>query len=270
MTEKTIEIEADSLNRAKQQVRSQIPAGLHLLSEKVISDGKSKTVKAKAETTEEAFTKAQAKVPKDANVIKKEEITAPSHRVITIEAFDEQSARSQLKGQIGKTAIIKFIKLVGLGNKGFLGIGKKPNQYEAEIFQQAVVKIIHKKKAKISATIGKIKRSARIKRSASDMRRLDDAEHNNSTVEVICEECGRVCQALGRPLSGGAVMVLTPDIAIIASRYCEKCKIVVCGGCTGVSLNDTGMRLSAPCPRCGRATIYGAVSHLRKTQTKLA
>lgn len=143
MSEKTIEIEADSLKEAREQVKSQIPEGLHLLSEKVISDGKSKTVKANAETTEAAFTKAQVKVPNNANVIKKEELNAPSHRVITIESFDEQSAKSQVKGQIGNTAIIKAIKLVVSGNKGFLGIGKKPNQYKARIFQQAIVKITY-------------------------------------------------------------------------------------------------------------------------------
>jgi hypothetical protein len=42
------------------------------------------------------------------------------------------------------------------GKKGVLGVGKKPNQYEVKVFQQAVVKIIFKIKVRIVAKIGKI------------------------------------------------------------------------------------------------------------------
>jgi hypothetical protein len=45
MADKTIEIEAETLEEAREQVKSQIPEGLHLLSEQVISDGKPKTVR---------------------------------------------------------------------------------------------------------------------------------------------------------------------------------------------------------------------------------
>lgn len=150
------------------------------------------------------------------------------------------------------------------GKKRLWGIGKKPSQYEAEVFQQAVVEVTYKQRAKVSAKIGEFKRSA------SDMQKLDNAERNNSPVEVICEQCGRECKALGRPLGERVIMVLTPDIAIIASRYCDKCNIVVCGRCTGVSPFDTGLRLSGrPCPRCSGETTYAAASHLRKTQTRI-
>ncbi|MDP8255055.1 MAG: hypothetical protein P9M14_04845 [Candidatus Alcyoniella australis] len=264
MSEKTIDVEANSLEEARQQIRAQIPEGLHLLSEKVLSDGNPKTIKADSETTEAAFAKVQSQIPGDANAITKKEITAPGPTSIIIKAFDEQNAKTQVEKQISNTAILKAIRLVASGKKGFLGFGKKPNQYEADIFQQAVVEVTYKQKARISAKIGKFKRSA------NEMQKLDSADRNNSPVEIICEQCGRECKALGRPLGEGTVMVFTPDVAIIASRYCEKCNIVVCGGCTGVSRFDTGMRLSGrPCPQCGGETTYAAASHLRKTKTKL-
>jgi hypothetical protein len=157
MTERIIEIEAESLEEARELVKSQIPEGLCLLSEKVISDGKPKTVKAFADTSKAAFAKAQSELPANASVLEKKELVAPEQKVITTEAFDEQSAKAQVGNQIGNSAIIKALKLTTSGKQGFLGIGKKPNQYNAEIFQQAVVEITYKTKAKISAEIGKEK-----------------------------------------------------------------------------------------------------------------
>jgi hypothetical protein len=122
----------------------------------VISDGKPRTIKAVAETTEAAFTKAQGDIPQNADDIETDvtEITAPKQRVITIEAFDEQSARTLIKGKLAPNEITKGLKLVVPGTSGFLGFGKKPNQYEADVLQQAIVQITYKTKAKISAQIG--------------------------------------------------------------------------------------------------------------------
>jgi len=156
MIEKEIEVEADSLEEAKRQVKSQIPEGLRLFSEQVISDGLPKTIKAVAETTEAAFTKAQGNIPSNVNVVATDvtELTAPKQRVITVEAFDEQSARALIKGKLVPNEIIKNLKLSVPGTRGFFGFGKKPNQYEADLLQQAVVQITFKTKAKISAKIG--------------------------------------------------------------------------------------------------------------------
>jgi hypothetical protein len=158
MAEKTIEVEAESLEEAREQVKSQIPEGLSLLSEQVISDGKPKTVKAFADTTEVAFAEAQSAMPSEAKVIERKEITVPEQKVITVEAFDEQSAETQAKlkaqKQFGEAVIVKRLKLTVTGKKGFLGIGGTPNQYEAEILQQATVEITYETKAKISVKVG--------------------------------------------------------------------------------------------------------------------
>jgi len=163
MTDKTIEIEAETLEEAREQVKSQIPEGLHLLSEQVISDGKPQTVKVLGNTLEAALANAQGKIPNNADVIDKKE-TAPEQRVIrvTVEAFDEQIAKSNAEWealQQNKAMTVQNVKLVVVGQKGFLGIGKKPNQYEVELLepQPAIVEVTYKTKAKISATIGEKK-----------------------------------------------------------------------------------------------------------------
>jgi hypothetical protein len=155
MDEHIIEVEAESLEEVTKKIKAQTPEGFQLISQKIVSDGRSRTVKAMAETTEAAFAKAQNEIPSCASVIQKRVNIAHERFAMRIKAFDEQNARAQAVGKIGTTSIINTLKLVTLGKKGLFGVGKTPNEYEAEILQQAVVEIDFKIKAKISASIGK-------------------------------------------------------------------------------------------------------------------
>jgi hypothetical protein len=156
-TEQIIEVEADSLEEARRQVESQIPEGLHLLSEQVISDGNPKTIKATADTIDEAFTKAEKELPANATILEKKGLTAPERNIITVEGVDEHGAESNAHFAAKmkfNSAIVKSVRLVSTGKKSFLGIGVKPNQYEAELLLQATVEVTYKSKAKIYAKIG--------------------------------------------------------------------------------------------------------------------
>ena len=159
MTEKFIETEAETLEEARERVESQIPEGFCLLSEQVLSDGKPKTVEAVADTIEAAFAKAQGQMPANATIMEKKGLSAPEQRVITVESFDQQGAEAeagrQAKVKFGDTTVVKSLKLTVVGKKGFLGMGKTPNQYEAEVLQQAVAQITYKTKAKIAVNVGK-------------------------------------------------------------------------------------------------------------------
>jgi hypothetical protein len=159
MAGKIIEIEADSLEEAKELVKSQTPKGFYVLSEQIIADGRPQTVKAMAETIEAAYTKAQSEIPNNANIVEKKEVSVPERKVISVMAFDEKDAESiAIRGaqqEFGSAAVVESLRLTTIGSKGFLGIGVKPNQYEAEILQQAVVEVTYQTKAKICAEIGK-------------------------------------------------------------------------------------------------------------------
>jgi hypothetical protein len=65
-------------------------------------------------------------------------------------------------------------------------------------------------------------------------------------------------------------MVLTPDLAVIAARFCAKCAIAVCGGCAGISLSDRGVASRRSCPRCDGETRFADASDLQSTQTRLS
>ncbi len=159
MDKQTIEVEANSLDEARKQVKSQVPKGLKIISQKILSDGKTRSTRGVADTIEDASEKAQSELPPDVEIIDKTQKTTPVRKVITVEAFDEKSAREQVKQDISETARIEGVALKKAGKKGILGIGKKPNWYEVQVFEQAVVEIKYKKKAKIRVELGEPRKS---------------------------------------------------------------------------------------------------------------
>ena len=158
MSEQWIEVEADSLEEARELLKSQVPEGLYLISEQVISDGSVQTIKAYADSVEAAFAKACSEVPEGAEIVKETKLADPKREGFTVEAADEESARSvatsQASSRFGKEATVENLRLVAEGKKGFLGVGRKPNQYEVEVVRQAAVEITYKTKAKVSAKVG--------------------------------------------------------------------------------------------------------------------
>ncbi|NTW44751.1 MAG: hypothetical protein HGB14_10060 [Anaerolineaceae bacterium] len=260
MTEETIVIIADSLPEARRKIKSQIPEGLDLISEKVITEGGIEESNAWGETTQAAFEKAESKLPGYAEALSKTEYHESKILKIMVEAFDEAGAKTESEGVIKKSSgLLKSIRMVTPGKSGLFGMGKKPNQYEVEILQQAFVGIKYKQRAEVIFTIGKIKRSDWV------LNQLAEAERNNLPVNINCDQC----QAMAHPLEGNIVMVLTQDVADIASRYCDKCNMIICGKCAK-SRYDGNMELQGGlCPVCYGKTVYAAIPHLRKTHTSL-
>jgi hypothetical protein len=161
MKDKIIEIEAETLEEARKRIKSQIPEGLHLLSEKIISDGKPKTVRAIGDTSDSAFIKAQIEIPDKADIIEKKVVSESEHLFIIVKEETEKIAYAwatfNAKDRFGSNAEVKNLKLTIKGKKGFLGFGKQNDEYNAEIFRPAEVVITYKTKTKICATIGEKK-----------------------------------------------------------------------------------------------------------------
>jgi len=101
-------------------------------------------VKASADTTELALEEARRSVPVDAQVLFEKEVTKPRTKVVTVEAFDEETARIAARGQVRMSGpIVREVQLVKSGKQGFLGIGKTPHQYKVTVLRQAVVRITY-------------------------------------------------------------------------------------------------------------------------------
>jgi len=157
MIEKTIEVEAVSLDEAREQINSQVPKGFHVIMEQIISDGKPQTAKSYGDTTEAALAKGESNIPNNADILEHKVLSTPQQKIVTIEAFDEHIARSRARAsQTSKGEEIKSVEMTSPGSKGFLGIGKKPNQYKIEVVRDALVEITYKTKVKVITTIGKL------------------------------------------------------------------------------------------------------------------
>jgi hypothetical protein len=105
-------IEADAAEEAREKLKPQVPPGLSVLSEEIISDGRPKTVTAAAETTEAAAIQARAAIPPGAVVVSQTDASAPQFSTITVEAFDEAEALAEARttaSRIGPSVLVKGV-----------------------------------------------------------------------------------------------------------------------------------------------------------------
>jgi hypothetical protein len=152
MNTQIIEAKGNTLEEARAWGLSRIPDGLEWLSEKILSDGKPQTQQYSAETIEAAFSKAESHLPNIAKITQKQVVKEPSNRKINVLAEDEAKARQQAQNNN-----ILQVRLINSGKKGFLGIGAKPNEYEIEVKDLAVVSITYTAPVRIEITIGRIR-----------------------------------------------------------------------------------------------------------------
>ncbi len=229
MKQETLEITADSLEEARSQSKARITAGLFLLSERIVADGKPVAICGKGETVDAARDAARANVPRDARVEYEKEVQPFVSKTIRLAADSEGAARERAQSQAGPTFIIWTAKLAVPGKKGFLGIGKKQNQYDLELHQLAEVEIKYKPIAKISLTIA----------------------------DAICDGCYVPCGSCGRPskvrmFDPGKVALIGPDQMRSMQREnvalkCQDCGYVVCFSCASSKTGPVGI---PTCPSC--------------------
>lgn len=151
-----LEVEAETLEKARAEARARVPAGLCLLAEKVVSDGLPKTSKGVADTVEAAYAAADRQVPAGSRILGRKELIAASQRVITVEAPDESTARAQIAAQAGESGTIKSLHLVDAGRRRFLVFGKSSNVYKARVVQNVVVEVTYRMPARVAATYGEL------------------------------------------------------------------------------------------------------------------
>jgi len=189
MENKVMEIEATSLNAAREQAKANITKkGLRIVSEKILSDGKEQTVNAVADSVSAAFEIARGKIPEGAQVLKEHEMILPSQKSMEVEAFDEKNARTLARQMVDSTARIETLTMKKIGKKGFLGIGKKPHLYQVDISQPAVVSISFQLKARIRVEVGEIPSTGYCQMCG---RSNSPAEKSQSSIYFFCSSSCR-------------------------------------------------------------------------------
>jgi len=145
MSERLIEIEADTVEQAERKLRN--IDELIVLEQFVVCREKVEVIEAVADTVEEAFLKAQGKVPADAKTETRETKAAAKQITLLVQANNEESAGK------GKAELISSVSLLKKARKGLFGFGKTPNVYEVVISQKAVVELTYRVRAKLRAKV---------------------------------------------------------------------------------------------------------------------
>jgi hypothetical protein len=187
--------EGETLGEAKQALQKLIPAGLDLMDEKILCDGIPVKIRAVGETLDAAFTEAASKVAEGFKVIDRKELTGTKEESITLQAKNESQVRSKaLSIRSLPGAEVIGVSLKEQGNRGFLGIGSKPNTYEVNLHQKAVVEVTAKRKAIVQGLIGlkprpKCDRCGKPSEMLMDVQLQDAATNRRSPDMKVCFEC---------------------------------------------------------------------------------
>ena len=109
MDKRILEIEADTIEEAREKAKSMVSQDYVLHSEEVIADGEIKEVIAIDETENYAFDKAVKKIPIYAKILEKAVLSESKQSIIEIKEFNESSARKKaLEGAGSHAKIIKI------------------------------------------------------------------------------------------------------------------------------------------------------------------
>jgi hypothetical protein len=148
-----IEVEADTLEQAKEALQLQMPEGTHLIKQNIISTGIA-VISASGDTEEEALADVQARLPPNTVIVEKRLRSTFGRDTVIWRAFNEEEAKSHIRQLCSDSWRVSRFWMAETGNKGILGIGKSPNVYKAEMVRPGRIEISYRTKAKISAEIG--------------------------------------------------------------------------------------------------------------------
>jgi hypothetical protein len=148
MNERIIEIEADSLEEARRELHT---SDRIVLEESIICGEKVDTIEEVADSVEEAFEKATSRIPAEARIEESKTRMVPKRVVLYVEGFNEESVANEIRPK--RAEVIESITLLKRGRKGFLGFFKTANVYEVVVFQQALVHVSFRIKARVQARV---------------------------------------------------------------------------------------------------------------------
>jgi hypothetical protein len=151
MTKRKIEIfESDSVENAQALAREKAPEGSHLIEEQVLAKGGLQRVEGFGDSPERAVDDAKGRLPPNAEIFGTKLISPPGKRTVSVDAFNEEQARSQVLASVETLESIATVVRTSPGKKGFLGIGKSPGRYDVNIMKKAVANVDYTVKARIS------------------------------------------------------------------------------------------------------------------------
>jgi hypothetical protein len=152
-TMQRIELEAETLNQARAEIRPHVPAGSWAFVDAVLSDGKPGRAVAYGETAQEAAHDARQKLPPGAEIVEEHLDRPPVRQIVLVRARDEISASVTAKAMITGLAHTHEVRLRRAATR-LLGIQVTPGEYEVDfLLETACVVIDYRVKARIAVVI---------------------------------------------------------------------------------------------------------------------
>jgi len=187
MDEERIEVQADTLQEARAQLRAQVPEGFTVLSEEVLADGEPKTARLSA-------------VPDNVQVLAQKELSTPATRTAVVKAFAEAGAQAAAQAlarrELGEFGHYRNLRLVSKGGTGFLGLVKKPDEYEVELYREAVFEVTYRTRARISARIRDEQAYLTLQIAQAGNRQVDEDKRMTIIKELAASSDARVPNVL--------------------------------------------------------------------------
>lgn len=145
--------DGDTVDAARLALADQVRPGRQIILEEVVSAGRDEVQSAFGATLEEAALEAKRRVPAGAEVLGTTDKRSPSMRTVRVQSFGEDEARSKIHESIEAGDEVDSSRLAGEGRRGFLGIGRSPNDYDVVIRRNAEVEVTYRPSAKVEATV---------------------------------------------------------------------------------------------------------------------
>ena len=240
---KQVHATAETIEEARVKIQEQVPEGMAVISEKILSDGKPQVIEALGENVDAAFQEAESKKSEVANVIERKTVSEPQAKTITVEAFDESLAREAVKTHLSKYGKLIKVSIKTSGRRGFLGIGKKPHTYELELWEPAKVQVTVKSDVIIESTVGvpmqaweKFSEYVRIPVGVSDTERCSTMRFqflfsgSSQADRIISSLPVNIRSALPRPHLEEYVPQSMPDIGGMYNIWYENVSLTIAEG----------------------------------------
>lgn len=234
LKKRSLKVEAISIDKAKQILKSRIPKDYYVTSEEVLSEGERHVIQAKNENLTDATLQAEAQIPPGFKFVKKDVLSHPGERTTEIRANNKQEAVILANKDALPHGSVVSVNLKETGSRGFLGFGHKPNLYLSLVKDQAVVEITSAEQSKFRFSI----------------RQLPSEQDLLSWAEALSEETSERCRAQIQSAVTGRRP--TPEYPIFFKRVSEELDDLLCATKALFPSNKDILKLRSICLEQGK------------------
>ncbi len=152
--DRTITLTALSMDEAREQARAMLAPMQVIVAEALLQAGETDLLQGQGVTARLAILQAMQQAPVGSRVVSARELDPAVPRTEFVLAHGEEQARLQARRGLKRGEVLVELELTAAAEKGKLGVGRKPAQYQASIVRQARVEVQYLAPSLYSFTLG--------------------------------------------------------------------------------------------------------------------